>query len=111
MNKDIKTDWLFLLRSGAIDQGTHKLHIGENDSFCCLGVLCELAVAHGVIEKAGQAPGNSLYGGHASVLPLPVMKWAELNSNSPTVKGKYLTTMNDEGESFNEIADLIEKHL
>lgn len=50
MRRDIKEKWVAELRSGKYKQGTGYLR--RNDEFCCLGVLCELAVADEVIAPA-----------------------------------------------------------
>lgn len=44
--------WVKALRSGEYKQGYGYLHYkrGGKDKFCCLGVLCDLAVKNGVIE-------------------------------------------------------------
>ena len=51
MNPEIRAMWTAALRSGGIPQTKSKLRGGE-DARCCLGVLCDLAVAGGVIPAA-----------------------------------------------------------
>lgn len=41
MKKTLKLKWIAALRSGAYKQGKGRLRRG--DSYCCLGVLCEVA--------------------------------------------------------------------
>lgn len=102
MPESIKAEWLERLRSGEINQGVGKLHIStrnedgtERHEFCCLGVLCELAVAAGVVERVDvTAEGfagtdETVYGyapteGENAGVPYPhypppaVAKWAGL---------------------------------
>jgi hypothetical protein len=42
MNPEIKKRWIDALKSGDYNQGTESLCC--NDSFCCLGVLCDLYI-------------------------------------------------------------------
>ena len=49
MNIHIKAEWLARLRSGTIEQGKNVLR-SEDEKYCCLGVLCEMAVEAGIIE-------------------------------------------------------------
>jgi hypothetical protein len=45
------------------------------------------------------------------ILPLSVQQWAGLDVPNPYLAGYYVTSWNDEGGSFEEIASLIEEHL
>ena len=50
MNKEVKQQWVAALRSGEYKQGKNALrrqYEGEDAEFCCLGVLCDLAVKAG----------------------------------------------------------------
>ena len=49
MNPLIKAKWVSALRSGEFKQGTMQLRTLD-DKYCCLGVLCALAVREGVID-------------------------------------------------------------
>lgn len=125
MNPDIKERWITALRSGEYEQGTATLR-GIDGKYCCLGVLCELAVADGVVGRATKDTYGHLYRSTAdladcqkSYLPLAVQQWAGLNSTSPRVTGVAyydgeidLASLNDSGSfSFHAIADIIEKKL
>ncbi|HSV40043.1 MAG TPA: hypothetical protein VLI04_14890, partial [Nocardioidaceae bacterium] len=94
MNPEVKQKWVDRLRSGqdVQTQGTLKrMRQVECDDrpagLCCLGVLCEVAVAEGVIPPAtvhGEWHiGN--YGGDVASLPHAVVKWAETDSSVPVV--------------------------
>lgn len=120
MNQDIKARWLEALRSGRYARGTERLQ--ADGKFCCLGVLCELAVADGIaeadhtsVERYGHVTYQAKSEGNASVLPGGVVAWAELPSENPLVGSgddRYsVAHFNDHGYSFGEIADLIERWL
>lgn len=108
MNPDIKARWVADLRSGRWEQGRGQLAPTET-SRCCLGVLCELAVDDGVVERVPvQSHGTALMYGHAlALLPGAVCAYAEAGWNE--VGG--LAGLNDRGATFAEIADVIEAEL
>lgn len=135
MNSKIKARWVEALRSGDYKQTEGYLNVdvyngsGEDDGYCCLGVLCELAVADGVITKKRVADSSYMQFGDEdfedwdySVLPISVMKWAELDVSNPCVntsdpekeefqEWQPLSEPNDNGATFEEIADWIERDL
>lgn len=115
MDQGIKKDWVAALRSGDYLRGTGELRTKSN-LFCCLGVLCNLhAQAHPEIAAPQWVSGRYL--GVESYLPREVREWAGLESRNPEVLGDFrggrvsLSTFNDSGHSFSEIADAIENHL
>lgn len=122
MNPEIKEQWVKALRSGDYKQGQNVLR-NKNDEFCCLGVLCDLAVKEGVIGEPSRKPGFDYYfyngdddWGGTKVLTLPVMEWAGLSDDNPDVRlvrlGKTsLAELNDENWTFQRIADVIEEQL
>lgn len=121
--------WVAALRSGEYAQNTEAfLHIAADpannqpvDRFCCLGVACKLAVEAGVIPSPNTQqdyPGSLTvyqYGaagetGNASALPPDVRDWLGLNDNlGHRAGGDGLASMNDNGVTFEVIADLIER--
>lgn len=125
MRPEIKAKWLDALRSGKYAQTNGALKKG--DSYCCLGVLCDVYAktrrngshfekdvnagwlfGRGEREKFVTRDGceSHLY------LPEPVAKWAGIPPHTTTDSEQDdLANMNDEGKSFEEIADYIEKHL
>ena len=117
MDPKIKAWWLEALRSGEYKQGTGYLR--RSDKFCCLGVLCNLAVEAGapkVEEDLLPTENVFIYNGSELVLPSSVMEWAGLNSSDPTLVVEIggasdyhpVSYYNDSGLTFNVIADLIE---
>lgn len=127
MNNDIKAKWLEALRSGEYEQGENWLQ--ANGKYCCLGVLCELAVEAGIVDKD---PGQSYvtFDREPAILPDRVITWAGLPKSSPVPEVFYhgevvgLSDLNDgvtifnpvSGEErtkldFSQIADIIEEQL
>lgn len=117
--------WLKALRSGEYAQTKNKLcHIGENGerSFCCLGVLSDIAVKEGACGWRGRFRHHEV-DGEANYLTDSVTAWARLSdqtreqlpiSDLIAFTGKegesvHLSDLNDRGRSFNEIADIIEQ--
>ena len=124
MKERVKAQWVEALRSGEYQQGRNQLRKG--DEFCCLGVLCDLAVKAGVGLNVEEGPEDYLYDGETGSLPRAVREWAGLDSNSPVTDAGALIVLND-GEhqdcdpdeceevaapwTFQQIADVIEAHL
>lgn len=129
MNADVKAQWVAALRSGdyqqtqgklgrveAVDDGEVSFPVG----FCCLGVLCDLAVKEGVISGPTELEGVLRYPdgvwSESSILPADVMRWAGLDGRNPDVRtaedGELgLASVNDAGSTFDQIAALIEEQL
>lgn len=130
MNPEIKKQWVEALRSGEYVQGhrtlaridvqpTDAIPIEEMPvSYCCLGVLCELATKAGIVTKHRMGD-EYWYNSSSTYLPDNVVVWAGIDSfnpNNPLVRtGKettFLAVVNDsEGVSFDEIANIIEEQL
>lgn len=116
MDPQIRARWVAALRSGQYPQGQKYLRSGEDR--CCLGVLSDLAVEAGVTtrEERTAATGEQYcaYGPCCSFdyLPDEVQCWAGLSTHNPQVmwRGEFssLAELNDGGQSFAQIADLIE---
>ena len=118
MNQEIKAQWITALRSGDYRQGQGALRrkTDGEDTFCCLGVLCELAVEAGVIEAPKYSTtgvwgyGAPAHMGATSVLPMEVQEWSGVDSCGMFggVVECSLTELNDNGTVFSRIADVIE---
>ena len=137
MKPAIKAQWVAALRSGKYQQTKGRLAVVEDGkpvAFCCLGVLCDLAVKAGAVKADYSAP-EAVYDDNYLSLPLKVSTWAGLGgaSNpyvpfaSVTEERSMLAALNDgtrvwdeeaqnniqaiRPHSFAEIADIIEEHL
>lgn len=100
--------WIEALRSGKYKQ--YRGTLQADDSFCCLGVACKVAEEHGVEVK--YYDGYTLYG-HSLLHQKPVQEWLGLfNDHGVPIdhSGVSLTSMNDHGASFEEIADIVERY-
>ena len=106
MNPRVKKLWLEALRSGAYTQGRHQLRSGN--SYCCLGVLCDL---HS--KETGTSWEGERYIEELNGTPRTVADWAGLSDAVPTVlyeRHRFsLSQLNDCGYSFEDIADIIDK--
>ncbi len=133
MKKEIKDRWLSKLRDPEMKQTPGALGYKSKDGaeqFCCLGVLCEIAVEDGVLTREILDNGTFQYittdgERQRMVLPYAVQRWAEIAENPEvnvtgfdvTIDGgerEYasLSELNDyAGKSFSQIADVIDKTL
>ncbi len=107
MKKDIADKWVTALRSGKYKQTQGQLK--SEDRYCCLGVLCEISLQ-------GTWKGRTYFTGHStdndSTVGLTVRDWSGLKESCGHLGNTEihsLAGMNDEGSTFNEIADIIEK--
>jgi hypothetical protein len=104
--------WADAIDSGDYSRGDNALHrISSNGrhTYCCLGVLCELAVADGIISAGTQSTwtGDKVdYSGQVAVLPQKVADWAGLGVN-PGFGGKILAIANDQGTPWSIISSWI----
>lgn len=106
MKPDIKQAWLTALRSGDYQQGQGYLRQG--DQYCCLGVLCDL-YGKAVGPEWDEYDSGGVYAMHCAdtTLPIQVQKWADLMSPNPI----DLIALNDDGSTFEELANIIEEGL
>lgn len=135
MDQTIKTQWVEALRSGEYVQGTGRLHAEEKGkaTWCCLGVLCDLAIKAGVevetdtrldcteeccSENEERQRTIFVYDGRDDFLPPSVQDWAQLSHSNPEVVHpglshvrNTLSFMNDNGNDFAAIATLIEENF
>lgn len=135
-NVEVIELWAAALESGEYNQTKGTLRrltpTGGDDNemlpvgYCCLGVLCELAVKAGVIPPA--EPKIYTFGadkewsvaryddGHEAHLPARVQNWAGLSNPDPLVDyissdvgREALSFLNDTGTAFPDIAAAIRK--
>lgn len=120
MHKEIADKLVTALRSGEYKQARSALR--EGNSYCCLGVLCDLygKSQGGEWEEftldSDSVPHYRFYGS-SGVLPMEVMQWAGMRYNN----GGYgrmvdgfpehaLSHDNDSGHTFEQIANTIEAY-
>lgn len=105
LNENAKK-WVAALRSGEYTQAKRQLR--TETGMCCLGVACDL-----YSKETGEQWDGHKFLGEDDTLPLQVKEWVGLtgpegvflgDSNMPTA----LSTKNDIGATFAEIADIIE---
>lgn len=120
--------WVEALRSGGFRQGHGALR-SRDGRYCCLGVACDLAAAEGVVVVDDDESG---YGRDARLvayvdpatgykdtayLPEKVRDWLGLSDERGRLKANAqvstdcnaLSTLNDNGFAFKEIANVIER--
>src|SRR6185503_16966914 len=108
MDPEIRAQWTAALRSGEYRRGQGRLR-SDDDRFCCLGVLCDLAAKDGAVEEIHLSPGTHWrYDDETAYLPKAVQRWAQLDSGNPATSEGSLAGLNDEGRSFAYIADVID---
>ena len=104
--KQNRNKWIAALRSGDYRQATGSLRL--NDSFCCLGVACDISglgtwIDHDTFRVSGR--GDMALG----CLPPAVAQWLGLHSATGEFNdAESLAHYNDDGASFEEIAQMIE---
>ncbi len=131
LNRDVIAKWVAALKSGEYKQAKRTLqrtapHPYEEYAeysavgFCCLGVLCDLAVKAEVIPPPVITRNcEAEYATSSAFLPREVAEWAGLGSMNPSVafdredsttgtlytSNAPLSNLNDErGKTFVEIA-------
>jgi hypothetical protein len=132
MKKNIAEKWIKALRSKRYKQGKgalkYKTRAGTT-RHCCLGVLCELyqkeharklttrRSAEQFTDKGWvDIPKGSkftMFDSHSGDLPAKVMRWAGIKSEDGVIRStdECLVAINDEGSSFEKIADIIEDRV
>lgn len=111
--EDFVRDWVMALRSGVYSQTSEKLRNG--DSFCCLGVACDIWNPDGWRMGGGQdvlMASGWKYSGSSLGLPPEIRDFLELTDGEAYLPGEddALTYKNDTlGWSFDQIADLLEE--
>ena len=122
MNENIKKLWIKALRSGEFKQC--RGHLAKDGKYCALGVLSVLALMEGECSYNEEA-GIGRFDNRRFRLSYNVMKWAGIaqederfldpNELGVLIKIKNKETsileLNDSGESFKDIASIIEMYL
>lgn len=109
--------WVEALRSDKYAQGKGKLRAG--DSFCCLGVLCDLAGEKWTPTETYEGPAfatsetDEIYDASKKAMEFVGLKDATGGYDVDVEDEGYDTTLadqNDRGKTFAEIADIIESN-
>lgn len=116
MNPDIKANWITSLTNGEYHQGTGELRTVK-DEYCCLGVLCDLAVKAGIAEweyttasgwlvipKGSNSEQASMLDVGGAIIPRFIREWADLDDANPTV----YRDQNDEVMALSQANDSLE---
>lgn len=129
MDQDIKKRWVDALRSG--DYSQTKNLLADSDGYCCLGVLCEIAVQDGVVYRSDGTyfSTEDSHDYSSEELPRAVQEWAGLDRmkfpENPLTDVKHIhphrpsdretahfSELNDDmGYDFAKIADVIDRAL
>lgn len=117
MKTDIRKEWVDRLRSGRYSQCRGWLQI-PGKGHCCLGVLSDIAVDSGIIDSprwdGDEGTKGLSYDGAFATLHSAVSEWAGFSRKTPDPEvyfegeWKALSVLNDQGKTFDEIADIIE---
>lgn len=123
MNKRIKNKWIKALRSGKYKQATgalKKVDEKGKETYCCLGVLCDVIDSKGWTKTMGDRQGF-LRRDNTGLLPKKVLRLIKLKTDSVdegNMRVNYkkqsctLTSLNDiKHLSFKKIASIIEEQL
>lgn len=128
MKQEWKDKWVAALRSGEYKQGIGHLQT-KDGGFCCLGVLCDVVHKElGIGEWEDQSDRNTFSDQPRAIfvvdsertsgqIPEKIREIVSMHSNNglyeldETYEKRTLWRDNDRnGKTFNEIADIIEKH-
>lgn len=126
MKEEVVSLWKSALLSGRYQQakGSLGIEVDGQSYFCCLGVLCELAIQAGMPVTRGKVTHSDgvsyfSYDGRHEVLPSSVLNWLGLSEEDPTCispqprssmyktrSGEWvlLSELNDGGTTFEQIA-------
>lgn len=106
MREELKQRWIQALRSDKYLQGRGHLRIEMYGKtyHCAMGVLYDLIATPRQWERLRLATGSSFFGAY-----LPIEAYDETGLN-PRFE-KRIASLNDEGATFHEIADLIEHDI
>lgn len=106
MKQSVMKKWVKALRSGKYKQTDSALKDGAGH--CCLGVLSSISPHKNNFTR--MKPPSSEYDKNAA-LPCLIQKWAGMKNEVGQIDSDTcLASMNDNGASFEQIADFIEKN-
>lgn len=109
MKAEIRQQWLEALRSGQYTQG-HRYLRRSNNTYCCLGVLCDLVGPNDWKPQGAHHYSHSTE--YTALLPPVIANAVGLRSSFVDQDPlDVVMRMNDTGKSFAEIADWIEANI
>jgi hypothetical protein len=119
MDAKLKKKWLNALRSGKYKQGKNSLRQpgfasdSEKDRFCCLGVLCDIVEPKKWKKHVSNLGPSWTHCGKEEMPNDDLIKkfgldnlWSRSDTDSVAIK---VAEMNDNGRSFEQIANWLEK--
>lgn len=110
--EEFKAKWLEALRSGRYKQGQGFLRCG--DEYCCLGVALDIINPKGWSRRNPEHQDSAIFVHEASQDTLSGKSDSFVDTGEVPLNGLDqidLANMNDDGLSFGEIANFIEKNL
>lgn len=114
MKKSVAIKWVKALRSGKYKKGIGSLNRISDNSYCCLGVLCDISKKGKWTPEGSYCIGPGWY--YDIFLPKSVANWAGMTNAEGGLSAGYrgvrsLVNLNDHvAKSFKMIANYIEKH-
>ena len=114
MRPELKAQWIAALRSGKYSQGQHELRT-PHDTFCCLGVLCDVINPSGWTRVPQNAAVGAIVAWRHEVGDGPdeaVGSHTAVRGNAVGLSESFiggLIAMNDSGSTFEEIADVLQR--
>lgn len=100
--------WIKALRSGKYKQGTGCLcRAAPVKEYCCLGVACKVAKIRAIDNGRDQKVIHFEANGNKSMTSIRTL----IPGLIDPLQESTLANMNDNGASFDQIADYIEKHI
>lgn len=108
--RENRKKWVEAIRSGNYVQAQGVLRTAEN-AFCCLGVACEIFKDHPDVQRGWTKGDYWFFDAHRDLLPDSVANLLGIDdcgSFRDNCVNNNLASANDNGYSFEEIADIIE---
>jgi hypothetical protein len=102
--------WLAALRSGQYTQARGSLRLMDETGHCCLGVACDISNLGEWDRSTYRTANPAEYTDHL-LLTKAVQDWLGMKNLGGTFgDDQSLTRMNDDGTTFSDIADYIERY-
>ena len=116
MNTDFLLKWENELRSGKYEQG--QGYLSKDGKYCCLGVLCEMLVSEGLLEKFeekdsikyGRAKDDKMLPAEALNL-VGISGFGRFDSTKLSEEIRYLTKEHEYLDNLNDIVKLNFKQI